>query len=78
MPFELQMDSNSVIVQFRERSYDYPGSPGVYTNTLTSTYNREVKIDGGLHYVDVIRGQLANAWKNEQRQTTDSPSRQNH
>jgi hypothetical protein len=77
-PFELQVNVDSRIIQFRERCYDYLGSAAVYTNTLTTAYQREVKIRNGLGYPEAADRELRAAWKNEQEQLLNSPPPQNH
>jgi hypothetical protein len=68
MPYELLVDNARNVVQLRQRCYHYPGNSVVYTNTVISVYNREIKINHGLNYPEALEKELRNAWKKEQRQ----------
>jgi hypothetical protein len=66
MPFELQVDSDSSIAQFRERRYNYPGSARMYTNTVRAVYKREKQIQAGRFDRETFDRELEKAWQKEQ------------
>jgi hypothetical protein len=66
MPYELLIDEAGRVGQFRERCYFYLGSAAVYTNIVTTVYDREVKRDHGLNYPESLEEALRAAWKKEQ------------
>ena len=53
-PYELLMDADQRGVQIRERCYWYRGSASVYSNTVLSVYEREMKLNRGLNYPEVL------------------------
>jgi hypothetical protein len=72
-PYELLLDSGHNVVQFRERCYDYVGSARVYTNTIISVYEREVKVDGGRNYPEKLFEELRKSWTREKEQMATQP-----
>jgi hypothetical protein len=73
-PYELLVDGGHNVVQLRERCYSYPGSALVYTNTVISVYEREIKLDGGRNYPEELFKELRNAWARENEQRATKPS----
>jgi hypothetical protein len=64
-PYELLIDSENRVSQFCQRCYAYCGSPKVYTNTVISVYQRELKRDGGRNYPERLYEELQSAWERE-------------
>lgn len=73
MPYELLVDRDHRVTQFRERCYYYRGSATVYTNTVISVYEREKNIKGGVNYPEVLEEELRKAWEKEKGQTITKP-----
>jgi hypothetical protein len=67
-PYELLVDSEDKVSQFRQRCYAYRGAVNVYTNTVISVYQREVKRDGGRNYPERLYEELRSAWEHEKGQ----------
>jgi hypothetical protein len=67
-PYELLVDSEDKVSQFRQRCYAYRGSAKVYTNTVISVYQRELKRDGGRNYPEHLFEELQTAWEQEKNQ----------
>jgi len=67
-PYELLVDSQEEVSQFRQRCYAYRGSAKVYTNTVISVYQREIKRDGGRNYPEHLFEELQSAWEREKNQ----------
>ena len=72
-PYELLLDADQRGVQIRERCYWYRGSASVYSNTVLSVYEREIKLNRGLNYPEVLEKELSKAWENEKAQMTIKP-----
>jgi len=72
-PYELLLDADQRGVQIRERCYWYRGSASVYTNTVHSVYEREIKLNRGLNYPEVLEKELSKALENEKAQMTIKP-----
>ena len=72
-PYELLLDADQRGVQIRERCYWYRGSASVYTKTVHSVYERELTLNRGLNYPEVLEKELSKAWENEKAQTTIKP-----
>lgn len=70
-PYELLVDRAGKVVRFRQRSYHYLGSATVYTNTVMSVYEREIRRDGGRGYPEKLFRELDRAWEQEQRASKD-------
>lgn len=64
-PYELLVDGAHKLTGFRERCYHYSGSARVYTNTVISVYEREVHVNGGRDYPEVLEKALREAWEKE-------------
>jgi len=73
-PYELLSDDGRHIVQIRERSFPYSGSPRVYGNTVRSVYEREMKVNGGANYQATVEKELAKAWETEKPQPPAKPA----
>jgi hypothetical protein len=71
-PYELLVNESGRVRQFRQRSYAYLGSATVYTNTLVSVYERELKRDGGRSFPEALFPALRTAWETEQKTATPS------
>ncbi len=69
-PYEILLDADQRGVQIRERCYWYRGSASVYSNTVLSVYERELKLNRGLNYPEVLEKELSKAWENEKAQVT--------
>ena len=69
-PYEILLDADQCGVQIRERCYWYRGSASVYSNTVHSVYERELKLNRGLNYPEVLEKELSKAWENEKAQVT--------
>ncbi len=67
-PYELLVDTRHTVLQMRQRCYDYPGSVKVYTNTVSSVYEREIKANRGLNYPEALFKELREAWEREKKQ----------
>lgn len=72
-PFELLVDAGQRVVQVRQRCYYYRGSASVYSNTVLSVYEREIKLNRGLDYPEVLLKELSKAWEKEKTQMTIKP-----
>ena len=72
-PYELLLDADQRGVQIRERCYWYRGSASVYSNTVHSVYERELKLNRGLNYPEVLEKELSKALENEKAQMTIKP-----
>ena len=46
------------------------GNASVYSNTVVSVYEREMKLNRGLNYPEVLEKELSNACENEKAQVT--------
>ena len=64
-PYEILVDDNRV-TSLRQRSNIYPGSAKVYVDTITTVYEREVQVNGGINYPEVLEEELKSAWAREQ------------
>jgi hypothetical protein len=77
-PYELLVDSEDRVSQFRQRCYAYRGSAKVYTNTVISVYQRELKRDRGRNYPEHLFEELQSAWEREKNQlNTDLQKKDN-
>jgi hypothetical protein len=74
-PYELLVDEAGRVVQFRERCYFYQGSAVVYTNTVISVYEREIKRNRGRDYPEVLFEELRTAWEKEKEQKSVTPQK---
>ena len=72
-PYELLLDADQRGVQIRERCYWYRGSASVYSHTVLSVYEREIKLNRGLNYPEVLEKGLSKAWEKEKAQMTIKP-----
>lgn len=73
-PYELLLDSNHDVIQIKQRCYVYAGTAKVYTNTLISAYERELKNDSAQHFPgDLIRFEFPKAWRSEKDQLPTLP-----
>ena len=69
-PYELLVDSEGKLTQLRQRCYHYLGAATVYSNTVISVYQREIKINGGRNYPEALEQELRTAWANEKTQSS--------
>jgi hypothetical protein len=67
-PYELLVDASQRVVQVRERCYRFAGSPAVYDRTVRAVYDREMKLNGGINYQEMVEKELAKEWENEKAQ----------
>jgi hypothetical protein len=65
-PYELLVDENSRVTSLRQRSNVYLGNAEVYVDTITTVYEREVRVNRGNHYPEVLDEELKRAWAREQ------------
>ena len=72
-PYELLADGAHKLTQLRQRCYPYSGSARVYTNTVISLYEREIRLNGGRNYPEVLYRALRDAWDKEKAQVTNKP-----
>ena len=72
-PYEILLDADQRGVQIRERCYWYRGSASVYSNTVHSVYEREIKLNRGLNYPEVLEKELSKGSENEKAQMTIKP-----
>lgn len=76
MPYELVIGENQMVQGFRERCYHYLGSSEVYTNTIITVYEREIRLNKGRNYPEALFVELPQAWEKEkpslQRNAQDS------
>jgi hypothetical protein len=73
MPYELLVDSRWRVTRLRERCYYFPGSAVVYTNTVSSVYEREKTNQHGLYYPEALEKELRKAWEAEQAKPHERP-----
>jgi len=64
-PYELMVNKSNRVERLRERCYHYLGSAEVYTNTVSTVYEREIKRDNGRNYPEKLFDELREAWKKE-------------
>ena len=74
-PYELLLDADQRGVAIRERCYWYRGSASVYSNTVLSVYEREIKLNRGLNYPEVLEKELWKAWEIEKAQMSIDPGK---
>ena len=67
-PYEILVDADSRMVRMRQRQHAYRGSADVYSNTITEVYAREVQVNRGINYPEVLDEELRQAWAREQGQ----------
>ena len=67
LPFDPTQTEN---MKNRETCLENRGSPSVYSNTVVSVYEREMKLNRGLNYPEVLDKELSKAWENEKAQVT--------
>jgi hypothetical protein len=77
-PYELLVDSENRVSQFRQRCYAYRGSAKVYTNTVISVYQRELKLDGGRYYPEHLYEELQSAWERENNHPNSEPQKKDN
>jgi len=68
-PFEILVNAQNDALSVRQRCYYYRGSAVVYTNTIATVYEREIKTNHGLNYPEALFKELDEAWKEEQAAT---------
>jgi hypothetical protein len=73
-PYELLVDAGRHVSQIRERCYPYSVSPRIYGNTVRAVYEREMKLNGGINYSQVVLKELAKAAEAEKAQQTAKPA----
>ena len=64
-PYELLVDASQSVAQIQERSFSFLGSPVVYDRTVRTVYEREFKLNGGIHYQATVERELAKEWETE-------------
>lgn len=67
-PYELLLGEDEKVTRFTQRSWQYLGSAKVYSETIRTVYEREVKRNGGLNYTEVLERELREAWGREKNQ----------
>ncbi len=67
-PYELLVDDEERLVQLRQRCYTYLGSASVYSNTVSSVYEEQKSVRGGVNYPEVLRVKLRKAWQEERKE----------
>lgn len=65
MPYELVVNEKQILQSFRQRCYGYPGSAQIYTNTIQTVYDREIRLNKGRNYPEVLFEELRQAWEKE-------------
>ncbi len=65
-PYEILVDSDGRVTRLRQRQHAYLGSADVYSNTITTVYEREVLANRGINYPEVLDEELKRAWAREQ------------
>jgi hypothetical protein len=73
-PYELIVNKSNRVERLRERCYHYLGSAEVYTNTVSTVYEREIKRDNGLNYPEKLFDELREAWARE-KSAIQTPSK---
>jgi hypothetical protein len=73
-PYELLLDDSQRVVRIQQRSYPYRGSARVYADTVRTVYEREMRLNGGVNYPQMIEKELAKAWELEKAQKTARPA----
>lgn len=73
-PYELLLDDSLRVVKIQQRSYPYRGSARVYADTVRTVYEREMRLNGGVNYPQMIEKELAKAWELEKAQKTAKPA----
>jgi len=68
-PYELLVDASQRVTQVRERCYPFAGSPAVYDRTVRTVYNREVKLNGGINYEEMVEKELAKEREKEKAES---------
>ena len=74
-PYELLVDEKGHLTRLRQRCYWYLGSADVYGGTVQTVYSREVKVNRGIHYPEVLSEELRIAWAKERGQELEHGSR---
>jgi hypothetical protein len=64
-PYELVTDESQRVTELRERCYDYPGSRGVYEETVRRVYEEEIKRNDAADYEEALKKELAREWQAE-------------
>ena len=72
--YELLLDDSLRVVKIQQRSHPYRGSARVYADTVRTVYEREMRLNGGVNYPQVIEKELATAWELEKAQKTVKPA----
>ena len=72
--YELLLDDSQRVVRIQQRSYPYCGSARVYADTVRIVYEREMRLNGGVNYPQVIEKELAKAWELEKTQKYAKPA----
>lgn len=67
-PYEILVDTDGRVSRLRQRQHPYRGSADVYSNTITTVYAREVQVNRGTNYPEVLTEELKQAWAREQDQ----------
>lgn len=65
-PYEILVDEDNRVTSLRQRSNVYLGNAEVYVDTITTVYEREVRVNGGRNYPEVLDEELKQAWAREQ------------
>ena len=73
-PYELLLDDSQRVVKIQQRSHPYRGSARVYANTVRTVYQREMRLNGGVNYPEMIAKELAQAWELEKAQKPAKPA----
>ena len=73
-PYELIVNNSNRVQRLRQRCYHYLGSRRVYTNTVTTVYEREIKRDNGRNYPEKLFDELRDAWEKE-KSADESPTK---
>ena len=68
-PYELLVDASRHVTQVRERCYPFAGSPAVYDRTVRAVYDREMKLNGGINYEEMVVKDLAKEWEREKAES---------
>jgi len=74
-PYELLVDAKQNVIRFQYRSYAYPGSASVYSNTVVSVNRTVAMIPNLLYHHMVMRDELRKAWEKEKEQTGNEEDR---
>jgi len=73
-PYELVLNTSRQVVEIRERSYPYSGSPANYGGILRSVYQREMALNGEANFAKAVAEELARATAKEKAQKAAKPA----